>query len=157
MPGIGVTIFFYAKKEYPYSGIVLPSLIIFTCITLLFNTYIFPSVFSLQAPPKAARYFTENSGSKDKLFNYRYEQYELFFYSEPQALQINSSEDLKETVGKKGNWIFTNADGLKDLQALEYNPDTLIEYKHLYLNKGGQFINPKTRDKVLQPMYLLKY
>jgi hypothetical protein len=33
----------------------------------------------------------------------------------------------------------------------------VISYSHLYLDRGGRFANPKTREKVLKPMYLIKY
>ena len=120
------------------------------------NTHALPYIFSFQAPPIAARYFTENAGKNDKLYNYKYGQYELFFYSEPQAIQVKENDNLKD-IAKPGNWIFTNPEGLIALKNLELKPDTLIEYKHLYLNRPAKFLNPKTRDESLSPMYLLKY
>jgi hypothetical protein len=123
---------------------------------LLLNTHVFPYIFSYQAPPKAARYFTENAETTDKLYNYKYGQYELFFYSEPQAIQLKTKADLKLAAETKGSWIFTDHEGIIDFEALHLKTDTVIEYKHLYLNRGGRFINPKTRDQVLQPMYLIK-
>jgi hypothetical protein len=113
-------------------------------------------MFSLQAPPKVARYFTANAGPTNKLYNYKYAQYELFFYSEPQATQLKSKAELKKAAETKGSWIFTDPEGFEEFEALKIITDTIIEYKHLYLNRGGRFINPKTRDKVLQPMYLIK-
>jgi hypothetical protein len=89
------------------------------------------------------------------LYNYKYGQYELFFYSEPQATQLKTAADLKNAAEKKGSWIFTDDEGIKDFELLQLQPDTIIEYKHLYLNRGGRFINPKTRDNVLKPMYLI--
>jgi hypothetical protein len=90
------------------------------------------------------------------LYNYKYGQYELFFYSEPQATQLKSVIEMKKAAETKGGWIFTDHEGIKDFEALQLITDTIIEYRHLYLNRGGRFINPKTRDKVLQPMYLIK-
>jgi hypothetical protein len=100
--------------------------------------------------------FTENALETEKLYNYKYPQYELFFYSEPQATQLKTIEDMKKAAETKGSWIFTDVDGIKDFEALQLKTDTIIEYRHLYLNRGGRFINPKTRDNVLQPMYLIK-
>lgn len=157
IPGFGATIYIVLKIKDSMARIILPSLIAFACLAFLLNTNVFPYIFSFQAPPKAARYFSENASKNDKLYNYKYGQYELFFYSEPQATQLKSNNELKEAANTKGSWIFTNPEGLKELKALELKPDTLIEYQHLYLNRGGRFINPKTRNEVLQPMYLLKY
>jgi 4-amino-4-deoxy-L-arabinose transferase-like glycosyltransferase len=154
--GIGFSLFVFLKVEDRLARIVLPTLIPFSCLILLLNTQVFPYMFSLQAPPKAARYFTENAEPGDKLYNYKYGQYELFFYSEPQAAQLKTKNDLKIAATTKGSWIFTDPEGFIDFEALQLKTDTIIEYKHLYLNRGGRFINPKTRDKVLQPMYLIK-
>ena len=153
--GIGLSLFVVLKIKDSLAKLLAPSLIAFACLMLLLNTHVFPYIFSFQAPPKAARYFTENAGASNKLYNYKYGQYELFFYSEPQATQLKSDIELKKAAETKGSWIFTDPEGLKDFEALQLQPYTVIEYKHLYLNRGGRFINPKTRDKVLQPMYLI--
>lgn len=153
--GIVSSLWIVVKIKEPIVRLLSPSLIAFACLILLLNTHVFPYIFSFQAPPKAARFYTENAGDKNKLYNYKYGQYELFFYSEPQATQLKSPAELKKTAETKGSWIFTDPEGLKDFEALRVQPDTIIEYKHLYLNRGGRFINPKTRDKVLQPMYLI--
>lgn len=149
--------FYVSKKLYePEMRLILPSVLAFSVLMFLLNTHVFPYIFSYQAPPKAARYFTENALKTEKLYNYKYPQYELFFYSEPQATQLKTIEDMKKAAETKGSWIFTDVDGIKDLEALQLKTDTIIEYQHLYLNRGGRFINPKTRDNVLQPMYLIK-
>ena len=120
------------------------------------NTNAFPYMFSFQAPPKAARYFNENAKEGDKLYNYKYGQYELFFYSEPQATQLDSITDVVLVIENKGSWIFTNPVGMAKIDSLQIETDTIIEYKHLPLNRGGRFLNPKTRDEILKPMYLIK-
>ncbi len=136
--------------------LLLPSVIVLACITVLMNAHSFPYVFSFQAPPKAARYFNQYAGKNDQLYNYNYGQYELFFYSNPEAKQLDSEEEMKAVVGKKGTWIFTDAAGYAEINKLNLVPDMVMEYQHLYLNRGGRFINPRTRTKVLQPMYLIK-
>jgi energy-coupling factor transporter transmembrane protein EcfT len=154
--GIGCSLWVFLKIKEPLARLLSPTLIAFACLILLLNTHVFPYIFSFQAPPKAARYFTENAGKTDRLYNYKYGQYELFFYSEPQATQLKTPTDMKKAAETKGSWIFTDDVGIKDFELLQLHPDTIIEYKHLYLNRGGRFINPKTRDKVLKPMYLIK-
>jgi hypothetical protein len=153
---IAATFFVYLNLTNPEFRLILPTLIAFSALMFLLNTHVFPYIFSYQAPPKAARYFTENASETEKLYNYKYGQYELFFYSEPQATQLKSESELKKAAETKGSWIFTDHEGIKDFEALQLKTDTIIEYKHLYLNKGGRFINPKTRDEVLQPMFLIK-
>lgn len=157
--GIATTIVVYLKAEKLLSKIILPPAIAMAVFFVLLNMHVFPYIFSYQAPPKAARYFTENAAPNDKLYNYNYGQYELFFYSEPQALQLDSDEEMKQVAGNEGIWIFTDAEGYEKMRNLDLadNAEKIQEYRHLYLNRGGRFINPKTRDDVLKPMYLIKY
>lgn len=144
------------KSEDKLKRMIVPSLLAFSGLMILLNTHVFPYMFSFQAPPKAARYFTQHAGKNEKLYNYYYGQYELFFYSEPQAIQIKTENELKEIASLHGSWIFTDDVGITHFEKLKINPDTIIEYRHLYLNRGGRFINPKTRDQVLKPMFLIK-
>lgn len=155
----GIILSYFISAKYSDEGvrIIVPSLIVFTCLAILMNLHVFPYMFSFQAPPKAARYYSEYANKGDKLFNYNYDEYELFFYSEPQATQLYSIDEMKSIAGKKGNWIFTDEQGYKNIEELQLSPEFIFEYKHLYLNRPAGFISPKTRNKVLQPMYLIKY
>ncbi len=155
--GIFSSVFIYFRKNKTYVKLIAPSIIAFVCLIFLLNTHVYRYIFSFQAPPKAARYFTKNASVDDKLFNYKYGQYELFFYSEPQAIQLHNSGEMKSVSGKEGNWIFTNEEGFAEIEKLKQKPDTIIEYRHLYLNRGGRFINPKKRSDVLRKMYLVKF
>ncbi|MFW5831789.1 MAG: ArnT family glycosyltransferase [Prolixibacteraceae bacterium] len=155
--GIACTIFILTKEKSSAGRILLAPALGFIFLFLLLNTHIFPYMFGYQAPPKAARYFTKNAGPNETLYNFHYPQYELFFYSEPQARQIDSVDEMKQVAGKNGNWIFTDKQGFEIIEDLDLDSDTIIEYHHLYLNRGAKFINPKTRDEVLKPMYLIKY
>ena len=153
---IAATIYIIFSENDSITGMILPSLLAFSVLMFLLNTHVFRFIFSHQAPPEAARFYNSHAEPGEKLYNYKYPQYELFFYSEPQAEQLKTEDELKTVVAGKGNWIFTNPVGLTEYEKIRVLPDTIIEYKHLYLNRGGKFINPKTRDEVLQPMYLIK-
>ncbi|QGY45370.1 hypothetical protein GM418_17330 [Maribellus comscasis] len=155
--GIILTYFISTKVSDTPLRIIFPSLIVFACLAFIMNTHVFPYMFSFQAPPKAARYFSEYAEKGDTLYNYHYDEYELFFYSEPQAIQLYSFEEMKTVAGKKGKWVFTDAKGYKDISGLNKSSEVVFEYKHLYLNRPAGFISPRTRNKVLQPMYLIKY
>jgi hypothetical protein len=154
--GFSLTFYLFTKTKDKFAKLILPSIIGITCLTFLLNTHVLPYIFSFQAPPKAARYFTNKARPNDKLYNYNYDQYELFFYSEPQASQIHKKDNPEEFI-KPGTWIFTNPKGLDTLNMINIKPDTIIEYQHVYLNRPAKFLNPKTRDKAIQPMYLIKY
>lgn len=157
LAGILSSVYIFLKVKDRLILLVAPSAIGLLVLVVLLNGHIFPYIFSFQAPPKAAKFYTENKLPGEKLYNYHYGQYELFFYSEPQAEQLNDFEEMKNVAGKPGNWIFTDETGYKDIQSLDVRPQKIIIYKHLYLNRGGKFINPATRENVLFPMYLIRY
>ena len=156
LAGMAATYYVLKKCDVLWIKLVAPSAIAVISLFFLLNTHIFPYIFSFQAPPKAARYFTEKSAENEKLYNYRYTQYELFFYSDPQALQLYSAEEMKVAASQKGNWIFTDKEGLEEIMKLNLNPE-VIEYRHLFLNKGAKFILPEKRQSALFPMYLVHF
>lgn len=156
LAGFAATYYVLKKCDVLWIKLVAPSAIAVISLFFLLNTHIFPYIFSFQAPPKAARYFTEKSAENEKLYNYRYTQYELFFYSDPQALQLYSAEEMKVAASQKGNWIFTDKEGLEEILKLNLNPE-VIEYRHLFLNKGAKFILPEKRQSALFPMYLVHF
>lgn len=155
--GIGTGYYASTRIQNSTARLLLPSVIVFATLSVLLNTHVFPYMFSFQAPPKAARYFTEFAVKNDRLYNYKYDEYELFFYSEPEATQLYNDDEMKTVAGKKGNWIFTDAAGYAEIEKLNLVPELVLKYRHLYLNRGGRFINPRTRNNVLKPMYLIKY
>ncbi len=156
LAGAVSTYYVLKMSDVLWIKLVAPSAIAVISLFFLLNTHVFPYIFSFQAPPKAARYFTENSAENEKLYNYRYTQYELFFYSNPQALQLHNSDEMKMAASQKGSWIFTDKEGLDEIQKLNLNPE-IIEYQHLFLNKGAQFILPGKRESALHPMYLVHF
>jgi 4-amino-4-deoxy-L-arabinose transferase-like glycosyltransferase len=154
----GVCTWYILKKTNTlWIKLVAPAAIAVISLFLLLNTHVFPYIFSFQAPPKAARYYTENSAENEKLYNYRYTQYELFFYSNPQARQLYNVEELKIAALQKGSWIFTDKEGLDEIRSLNLKPDEILEYQHLFLNKGARFIIPEKRHSSLFPMYLVHF
>lgn len=154
---LAVTVAVYFKTKDTITKLMLPSFSVIAYLILLLNIHVFPYIFSYQAPPKAARYFNQHSNAGDRLYNYQYGQYELFFYSEPEASMIYSENELDSISAINGSWIFTNQEGLKIIDSKCLNPDSVITYQHLALNRGGRFINPKKREAVLKPMYLVKF
>jgi hypothetical protein len=86
---LAATFYIFVKSKTSTARLVLPSAIAFACLAWLLNTDVFPYIFNYQAPPKAARFYTENAKPGEKLYNFHYSQYELFFYSEPMAEQLS--------------------------------------------------------------------
>ncbi len=154
---IGATFYVCFSVSPGVERILVPPAIIFITLTFILNSSIYPEMFGLQASSKAARYFNEHRNEGDTLYNYRYGSYELFFYSEPQALEVLYVGSVADVAGVEGNWIFTTSEGLADLDKLRSKPDTVIHYDHYSMRSAGLYFNPKTRDRIREDMYLIKY
>ena len=155
--GIASTAYIYATAQERLVKLTVPSVIAALSLMFLMNTHVFPYLFSYQSSGKAARFINENADEGDKLFDYKHRQHEIFFYSQVEAHQLYHPAEIKQVAGKKGHWVYTNAEGFSDLNRLSAKPDTVIEYRHLDLSRPAKFMNPLTREAALQPMYLIKY
>ena len=128
-------------------------------LTVVLNFHIFPEIYSQQAVPKAARLFNQISEKNDRLYNYKYGQYELYFYGNRSVNNIDNTNELAETIQSGNAWIFTNEKGFGEIKKLPLTTkqDTVFTFRHASLNKGLRYINPKTREKSKETMYLLHY
>jgi hypothetical protein len=157
----GVFFFFYIlfklkikMKESP----LLNSILVMLALAFFLNFHVFPEIYSQQAVPRAARLFNQISQSDDKLYNYQYSQYELFFYGRGEVGQINNQAELEQTMKCENAWIFTNEEGLSEIKndPSRFPSDSIISFRHVLLNKGFRYINPKTREESKENMYLLQ-
>ncbi len=155
--GIVSTWYLFSKRTDKLLRLTGPSVIISLVLMFLLTTHIYPYVFGFQVTSDAAKYVNENAGPGDILYDYRHGQYEIFFYSEVEAIQLYEQEEAREAAGQEGHWIFTNSEGMEELNTFSATPDTILEYRHLDLSRSARFINPKTREDALQKMYLVKY
>src|SRR5690554_5090 len=155
--GIFSTWYVYRKINDSLLRITGPSVIVSAVLLFLLNTHIVPYIFSFQVTSAAAEHVNSNAGPHDTLYDYRHGQYEIFFYSKIDSRQLYHPAEAQEVAGKKGSWIFTTDEGYNELQMLTAVPDTVIEYRHLNLHRTGRFLNPRTREKALKKMYLIKY
>ncbi len=152
-----LTIYIFKTAKPGITRLLLPSIIVIVAFNFFMNSQVFPYIFSFQAPPKAARIFNKTAEKNDRLYNYNYGQYELFFYSNPQASQIHNQEELRKAINSPQSWIFTNPAGLDTIQSFNGAVDTIYQFKHLYLNRPAKFILPAKREEALKPMYLVKF
>lgn len=153
---IALTVYVMKKAKTKASKLLLPSIIGVSALMLYLNASVFPYIFDYQAPPEAARIYNKLAKEGEGLYNYKYGQYELFFYSEPEAIQVEGWDQLKGIVKTPKSWIFTNDVGLEDLKGLGCQTDTVIPLKHLNLNRGGKFVWPSKRQQALLPYFLVQ-
>ena len=154
---IALCIYIYIQKGHVLEKLLLPSILIIAITNLYISTNIYPLIFSYQAATKATRIYNEMGKPEDSLYNYLYPQYELFFYSKTNAIQLNNTDRIKDVVKKGNAWIYTNNNGLDSLNLLNAPIDTIYELQNKGMNHMGiKFILPKTREESLNKMYLIR-
>ncbi|NCB09362.1 MAG: hypothetical protein EOM73_14505 [Bacteroidia bacterium] len=91
------------------------------------------------------------------LNTYRTEHRELFFYAKNPGHFLYDSDDLAECLTRKNDWIFTNDEGLREIEQSAARIELIQSFKHRSLSKlTPGFINPATRTQRLTNMYLVK-
>lgn len=154
---LGTIILFYTSgKELNFKIYILPLLSILV-LNLILNFYVFPTIFSYQGAIKAANIINEKRVEGEKVHNYIYDHYEMFFYSEESVTQIYSPEELQTVLEQKNSWLFTNQQGLDEIKKTRNVFRELYEIDHKSLTRTGiKFFNPKTRQNTFKKMYLIR-
>ncbi len=152
-----LTLYIYINKPRTVVSFFIPGVIVITFIGFYLNTHVLPYTFQYQSSNVATRTFNKYASNDAKLYNYNYEQYELFFYGKNNASQLKNPGILKEASNKNESWIFCYEEDFKDIKSLNPPIDTIYTFKHRGMNATGiQFINPESRERSFRKTYLIK-
>jgi len=152
-----IYIFIQKEQSLALERLLLPSILTITMIAFYLNSFMLPSAYEYQAAPKAARIFNRESVSGDKMYNYLYPQFEVFFYSKTDASEISNKKSLEQILKEPGSWIFTTAAGYDSIKGLNVPVGAIYHLKNRGMNKIRlNFIMPKTRSESLNDTYLIK-
>ncbi len=137
--------------------VVRRSVLTIIAISFSINAHVFPELFKYQSVKKACELFNEQAEEGEMLNSYRSEHRELFFYANNPGYFLYDSDDLKKCLDKGQGWIYTNSDGLSEIEASGAKYRLVQSYKHRGLSGfTGKFINPATREQSLKDMCLIK-
>ncbi len=156
--GLALTIFIYRKANSDIAmKFFAPSILAVTLIMFSINANILPYILQFQSSIVASRIFNDQNKGDGQLYNYDYEQFELFFYGKDRVIHIADSLELKEKCDNSKAWIFCYEKRLKDVEALETPIDTIYQFKHRGIyNMGVPFILPANREASFENTYLVK-
>lgn len=87
-----------------------------------------------------------------KHFSYNYE---LKFYSNYPAYQIEKPDELNLALSKPGSWFFTDDEGMEELK-LRANFDTIITYEHFSLKRTAKYFFPDDGKSPFINRHLIK-
>ncbi|MDD4107235.1 MAG: glycosyltransferase family 39 protein [Prolixibacteraceae bacterium] len=150
-------IFFIPGKKGSLKLILRRSVISIVAVNIAINGHVYPQLFNYQSTIPACEIFNSQAAGDEMLNSYKSEHRELFFYAKNPGYFLYNSDDLKECLSHKGTWIYTNDEGLTEIQNLESGIEIIKSFKHRSLSKFTlKFFNPATREQTLKNMHLIR-
>jgi 4-amino-4-deoxy-L-arabinose transferase-like glycosyltransferase len=149
--------FLTGKLNNKLKQAVLQSVISIIALNFAINAHLFPQIFTYHSVIPACEVFNEKACEGEMLNTYRTEHRELFFYAKNPGHFLYDSDDLADCLTRKNDWIFTNDEGLREIEQSTARIELIRSFKHRSLSKlTPGFINPATRTQRLTNMYLVK-
>lgn len=152
--------FFVVRKTRP-ERILLPLLVALLAFYYTGFTQFYPELLKYQVSNEVGRDIVAGNVPREafKMHNEVF-QHSLDFYSKgsPGYIEIDSAR-IMPVIEKHGAlWVYTDAAGYQEILQSGMNFTTLKEYKRFGVQfLTFEFLNPRTRDEKLQPMYLVKF
>ena len=125
-------------------------------INFCLNTQFYPKLLMYQAGNNAARVVNSEGIDRDDVFMLSGRpSWSLDFYTKRITPNIPISE-ISRTI-KSGQWLFLYGNELESLKAMNMNWSKEYEiYHHRITRLSLEFLNPNTRDVILEKAYLLQ-
>ncbi|MFT6935700.1 MAG: hypothetical protein ACJAUQ_002097, partial [Maribacter sp.] len=148
-----IGVYFCLKTEGRFARLITVSV----CASLLLNTvlnfHFYPSLLAYQGGSSMSQLVKEKNISVDKIYkigqNYTWS---LDFYNK-HPVQLTTLEEMQE---KHDVWVYANAKELALLRDSGLDWNTQYSVDHFRITRlQAKFLNPGTRPKVLNKMYLI--
>lgn len=123
------------------------------------NAHILPNLAVYHSPLQACETFNEQAeeGAELHMFTEYARYWGIFFYSKNYGQYLITPEDLVKADLPAGDWIYTTAEGLEQLDELAVSYELVQTMPHRSLSRiSMRFINPKTRASKTEERYLVK-
>jgi len=153
-----IQIYCMFKLKTKLQQLIIPPLISILIIGFVFNTVYMPSALKYHGPIQASYFYNKVAGEDEPLYTYEYGQYETYFYPEKVSKKVHDEKELKELFsGDSSFWLITTEKGYDIIKPYRnrIEEEYVFPYKKL-TNLSLKFMNPKTREKTLKNIYLLK-
>ncbi len=151
-------VYSYAKLKTKLHKLLIPPLISIVLLAFVSNTVYIPSAMQYHGPIQASYYFNKTAPANAVLYTYDYGQNETYFYPKNVSKMVHGKKQLEKLLKQKSTfWLITTQNGYRQVVADsgKITKQYVFPYKKL-TNISIRFLNPKTRQEVLQNIYLLK-
>ena len=114
-------------------------------------------MFSYHSTIPACNTFNKLAGNDDVLHTCNSIHRELFFYCKKPGFYFEDADQLAEIVKQPHTWLYMDEVAYLQLKTKGIEFDEFFVFKHKELTRQSiRFLNPKTREKSLKNMYLVK-
>lgn len=133
-----------------------PGMLLSAVFSLMVNAHVAPQIFAGQASVQAAEIYNKQATAGEKIYNYNYESYELFFYAKEPAYKLVNDLGLIERMQQPGTWALTERQVVERIDFPEPAPE-IIPLPHVWVNRlNWEYINPATRSHATDTLFLLR-
>ncbi len=137
--------------------LVAPLIITILALGFVANTHYMPSVLKYHGAIQASYKYNSEASEDEILYTYNYPHYEPYFY--PRRISVWVNDEQVHTMFNNGTaWIITDKEGY-DTIINTFNDRVEERYEFPFkklTNISFKFLNPDTREEVLETIYLLK-
>ena len=152
-------IYSYIKLKNKLQKLIIPPLISILLLAFVSNTVYMPSAIRYHGPIQASYLYNRIAKNNATLYTYDYGQFETYFYPKKVSQIVHNKKELQDLLTNKSSfWLITTEKGrqeVKDFNEKIITRQYTFPYKKL-TNISIKFLNPKTRQKELKNIYLLK-
>ena len=150
-------IYSYIRLKTRIQKLIIPLLISILVLSFVSNTIYMPSSLKYHGPIQASYLYNKIAPDNSVLYTYDYIQFETYFYPKNVSRWVEK-EQLASVLSKESCWFITTEKGYNEIKAFN---EAIITEQHIFpykklTNISVKFLNPKTRERTLQNIYLLK-
>lgn len=152
-----VLVYSQLKLKSIVCQLIIPPLTAIIVFTFVLNTVFMAGALKYHGPIQASYAYNSLAMYEEKLYTYKYDQYETYFYPK-RVSELIPDEKLHEMSLDGLCWVITTSEGLNDIESCS-NRKIIEKYDFPYKKLSQisfKFLNPKTRESTLRKIYLLK-
>jgi hypothetical protein len=125
-------------------------------INLYLNVVVIPGLFEYQGARQVLKIYEAENRPNAQLYNFEPEDYSLFFYARLPVKNVDDWDEFYRIMEKPGTWLYTSETKYRDILGMNYKIDTVYQIRQRGMNRINlEFLNPKTREESLKPLYLI--
>jgi 4-amino-4-deoxy-L-arabinose transferase-like glycosyltransferase len=137
--------------------LLLPGLFGIIIFNLCLNLHAYPELMKYQSTNAAGEILAKADPPPGMVYYYHVHSHSLDYYSRRMVPEAYNLWEVQE-VAKKGGWLYTDEQGLHEIEDLGLRFNKLYTFPNYKVTKLNlKFIYPPTRNELVHDRYLIKF